>query len=99
MRQYATRLSDVAKVLGSSSRNDDPSIDVIIALANAYEASLRLGQVADLELAGRTLVIQSIERAYREALHIRATRLPTGIIDTSQISRLGRLHVKSKVSD
>lgn len=77
---------------GGSSESGDPSIDLIFHLAMAYGAMLRLEELSvPVQENGRSLVIPSLERAYREAVHIRS-RINLDILDTRVFSRYGRLY-------
>jgi len=97
MAAYGASIQEVAKAVTDgflTVESDDPSYDLLIYIAAAYGAAMRLkGQGADLgELAGKPLVTPALERAYREALYVRM-KLPPESLDVSVITRLGRLVV------
>jgi hypothetical protein len=68
---------------------DDQSLTIIVHLALAYRAAKRLKNTgATLEIGGRSLVLPTIEKAFREILYIRP-ELPN--LDASEVSKFGRL--------
>lgn len=85
-------LSAVSQQLSVPLRSNDPSYDVIFGLALAYDAAQRMKDAGvDLSLAGQSLLFPFIERAYREALYVRAHRFPSADLDVSNITKFGRL--------
>lgn len=74
------------------STDDDASLDLIKGLALAQSAFSRLKeQGVDLSLSGQLLVLPWLERCHREALYIRSHRVRPGQLNTTVISRFGRL--------
>lgn len=74
----------------------DPSQDLLIYLALAYNAARRLTSLAgEQKLGNQVLLFPSIQRAFREASHIRKT-LNFDWVDFSLISRMGRVWRKQK---
>jgi hypothetical protein len=86
---------------GSSFKSTDPSLDALVHLSLAWDAVTRLqNNGVDLSQGGQPLILPTVERAYREALHVRSTRVPKDQLDTSVLSKLGRINSgKSPVSD
>jgi hypothetical protein len=81
------------RFVGRFPASDDPTRDALVYLALAYTAIDGLRERAEsvLELQNRLLILPSIERAYRETLHVRS-QLPPVWLDTTEISRFGRLY-------
>jgi hypothetical protein len=99
--RYGTDIETLSRTcLQGLPESEDPSHDALIALALAYRAAKRLEEKgADLELGGRPLIIPSIERAYREVMHVRKS-LNVDWLKVDLISKFGRLvNGKSKVQD
>lgn len=90
--RYSTPLSVVGRKLsGSCAGSSDPSLDLLAHIALAYDALQRLKMAGvDVEFSGRELVGGPLERAYREALHIRRT-VPEGMLDEGTLSKLGKI--------
>lgn len=91
--RFGTPLDVLAKYL-PASETSDPSFDIIVALVGIYQAVGRLHSLGvDIAVGGNDTL--DIERLYREALFVRAFRMPAELLDTTTISRLGILHEKS----
>lgn len=70
----------------------DASLDLLRGLALAQNALSRLGeQGVDFTLSGQSLVLPWLERCYREALYVRSHRVDPKQLDTTVITRFGRL--------
>ena len=97
MARYGTDIAILAKILADRYlQSEDPSQDVIIHLALAFAAVKRLEEKgADLEFRGQHLISPAIERAYREALHVRLNQ-PVEMLDVTLISRYGRVTGEDK---
>lgn len=91
--RYSTDISVLANYAQSRCiTTDDPSVDVLMCLAAAYAALDRLSDHADLEFSSRTLVLDNLVAAYREALFVRSKRMDTDVLNTQTISKFGRLN-------
>lgn len=97
MARYGADIRSLSTALSRGHElSDDPSQDIVILLALAYAAAERLREAGvDLTHRGKPLLPDSIERAYREALHVRSTRVPKDLLRTDKISRLGRVNAKT----
>lgn len=87
---------DIATLAGHFAEADssDLTVDLLRHLALAWRAATLLnGQGVDFSIAQRKngIVFPGIERAYREALHVRS-RMPPSKLDVSDISKLGRIN-------
>jgi len=93
MARYGADISGLAgRISGQINLGTDPSADLLIHLALAWHALHRMQeQGVDLEFNGQPLALSPIERAYREAIFIRSRRIPSDRLDTSVISKLGRV--------
>lgn len=70
----------------------DPSQDLLVFLAMAHDAALRLQSSGiDLQFDRRVLSVDAIQQAYREALFIRSKRVPNELLDTRLLTKYGRL--------
>lgn len=95
MKLNLDRLSKKVIEQGPLVTNDD-SYEALFHLSSAYNAIKRLeSKGIDIEFNGKPLILPSIERAFREVLHIRKD-LPNGMLDTSIISKYGRLYETNK---
>lgn len=88
--RYGTGIDTLAKVAVANTTSD-PSQDVLVSLAMAYAAMKRLeAKGVDITLNGEPLVLPFIQRAYREAVHLRK-EITEDWIDESLLTRGGRL--------
>lgn len=70
----------------------DPSQDLLVFLAMAHNAALRLQESGvDLQFDKRLLSVDAIQQAYREAMFLRNKRTPVETMDTRLITKHGRL--------
>ncbi len=77
----------------SGEQSDDASLDLLKHIALAWASAKRLqDQGVDLNLKGQPLVLSTLEKAYREALHVRSTRVPNETLDVSKLTKLGRIN-------
>jgi len=91
--QYGADIATLAKHF-SETDSADPTVDLVKHLALAWRAASRLREMGvSLDMSNKRdgIVVPTIEKAYREALHVRS-RLPSSVIDVSNISRLGRIN-------
>jgi len=89
--RYGTDIATVANSVEGVELSTDPSLDVLLAIAVAYKAVLKMEELGvDLEFSGRELIKQHLEKAYREAAHVRKG-IEEDWLDVSKITKFGRL--------
>lgn len=108
MPQYGSHPLDLSQYLefegNDKEGHRDWSIDILINLARAYQALVNLeGSVSgSTYLDKRQLVLPSIERAWREALHIRASLsseyMSESVNRPIKITRLGVVRPNEKTN-
>jgi hypothetical protein len=89
---YGTDIKTLAKYLVRRHElSNDPSADLLQYLAMAYAAARKLEeQGIKLGVGAAPPVLPGIERAYREAMHLRS-KLPNEMLDVNRITRFGRV--------
>lgn len=104
MARYGAHPLDISKYLEFSSEDTrDWSVDILLGLATAYQAVLELEKRYNgaTYLEDKQLMISSIERAWREALYVRASLPSLALNDIDReisISRLGVVNEKDSGS-
>lgn len=97
MRQtrFGSHIAHLAHVLDSETPvEDDPTFAIAKHLAMAWTYLERIEKSGELiEFNGQPLVKPSIERAWRELLHLRQKVTSKGM-DTAILTRFGRVVVK-----
>lgn len=94
---YGTPIEDVASAFQDDfTYSTDHSFDVLRLLALAYFTAKVMGETdVDLQFGNRTLVLPSIERAYREVLHLRKD-MAEDALEVDQLTKFGRLVTNAK---
>lgn len=86
------------RTAGMFQMSSDPSFDLLLHLAAAYGALERMkNEGVDTQVGNRLVVIDALERAYREAAYLRGHRVPNSMLDTSTLSRFSRLYGSAKL--
>lgn len=93
---YGIDIQSLAKLVGAGVTTD-PSLNLLLSLAAAYKALEELAKSGvDTTISGSPLVVLSLERAYREAMHLR-TQVRDAWLETDGITRYGRLIDAGKI--
>lgn len=88
--RYGSDISLIGKIVPFEQTND-PSLDLLYGLAFAHAAAKRLESLGySLTLGASPIVLPTIERAYREAIHVRKD-ISDPWLSIDRISKFGRV--------
>lgn len=81
---------EIAKLIPDSQKSTDPTVDLLIHLAGAIDAYVRVSQKSFVITQGKMSLMETLLRIFGEALIMRRSVDPSKL-DTTRITRLGRV--------